>query len=194
VTLRRTWKPGDVIDIAMPFSVRVERAIDDPSVQSLFYGPNLLAVQNEPLGETLETGLLELELYRHMKLDGDLAPALTPAGAPLHFTLGERVLVPFHEADPQPGNTMPYHLYFRRREPNIVFASRDSGVPNRPRPADRLTFLDVLWDRAPFASAGAFTAAVQATATEWERLGLVQPNERSQILQAANSAARELEG
>ncbi len=43
--LSRRWNPGDRIDIVMPFSFRVERTIDDPTVQSIYYGPTLLAAQ-----------------------------------------------------------------------------------------------------------------------------------------------------
>ena len=54
--LSRDWSPGDVIDISMPFSFRTERAIDDPTIQSIYYGPILLAVQSEPVGEETAFG------------------------------------------------------------------------------------------------------------------------------------------
>ena len=84
VTLSRSWKNGDTIDIAMPFSFRTERALDNPAVQSIFYGPTLLAVQHDRVGTDLDTALIPLSFYRHVKLDGDLAPAMTPGTAPLH--------------------------------------------------------------------------------------------------------------
>jgi DUF1680 family protein len=154
VTLSRSWRSGDALEIEMPFSFRIERAPDDPSVQSLFYGPTLLAVQHEPVGQDLATGLIGLSLYRHFKLDGDLSPAMTPAAAPLHFTTGTYTLAPFFvadpSADPQSRATQPYHIYVRRHEPQVVFGSIDAGVPNSAR-EDRQTFLDVLWNDAPFA-------------------------------------------
>src|SRR6185295_8540799 len=53
VTLRRTWRAGDRIDIAMPFTFRTERAIDNAAVQSIFYGPTLMAVQHDAVGQNL---------------------------------------------------------------------------------------------------------------------------------------------
>jgi DUF1680 family protein len=196
VTLSRTWKSGDTIDIAMPFSFRTERALDNPAVQSIFYGPTLLAVQHDRVGTDLETGLLSLSFYRHLKLDGDLAPAMTPAAAPLHFTTGGFTLAPFFVADPaavgaEMTPTAPYHVYVRRAEPQIVFGSIDSGVPNSARD-DRLTFLDVLWEGAPFATHRDFTSAAARVAAEWEKAGRVTAQQRAAIMDAAAKAERDL--
>ena len=164
VTLSRQWRTGDKIEIAMPFSFRAERAIDNPAVQSIFYGPTLLAVQHDAVGKDLDTGLIKLSFYQHIKLDGDLAPAMKPGAAPLHFTTGGYTLAPFFVADPAPirrrgATDKPYHVYVRRQEPQIVFGSIDSGVA-KPRRARRLTFLDELWNEAPFANHRQFTNAV----------------------------------
>jgi len=195
VTLSRTWKTGDQIDVAMPFSFRTERAIDDATVQSIFYGPTLLAVQHDAVGQTLETGLLEVSFYRYMKLDGDLAPAMTPGTAPLHFTTSGYTLAPFFVADPSADadarTTSPYHVYVRRHEPQIVFGSIDSGVANRPR-ADGLTFLDDLWSGAPFTSHPQFMSAVTGIANAWQEAGRFSARERSAIVDAAANAEREL--
>jgi uncharacterized protein len=196
VTLSRQWKAGDRIDIGMPFSFRTERALDNPAVQSVFYGPTLLAVQHDVVGKDLETGLINLSFYRHLKLDGDLAPAMTPASAPLHFTTGDYTLAPFFVADPASGEgempqTKPYHVYVLRQEPGIVFGSVDSGVPNRAR-EDRLTFLDVLWDEAPFANHRQFTSAVARIAGEWQKAGRLSAQERTAVVDAAGKAERDL--
>ncbi|HYN06231.1 MAG TPA: beta-L-arabinofuranosidase domain-containing protein [Vicinamibacterales bacterium] len=196
VTLSRQWKTGDTIDIAMPFSFRTERALDNPAVQSIFYGPTLLAVQHDVVGKDLETGLINLSFYRHVKLDGDLAPALTPATAPLHFTTGGYTLAPFFVADPASGGgetpaTKPYHVYVRRHEPQIVFGSIDSGVLNRSR-EDRLTLLDVLWDEAPFANHREFTSAVARIAGEWQKAGRLTAQELAAVVDAAGKAERDL--
>lgn len=42
-TLKRKWKKGDVITVALPAMLRLEKAKDDPSMVSVFYGPVLLA-------------------------------------------------------------------------------------------------------------------------------------------------------
>jgi len=197
VTLSRQWRPGDRIEVEMPFSFRTERALDNPAVQSVFYGPTLLAVQHGVAGQDLESGLLGFSFYRHLKLDGDLAPAMTPGAAPLHFTTNGHTLAPFFVADPAAAEgpqlpaTAPYHIYIRRQEPQVVFGSIDSGVPNRSRD-DRLTFLDVLWDAAPFADHRVFTAAVSRLATEWQQAGRLTAQERSAIVDAAGKAERDL--
>jgi hypothetical protein len=196
LTVSRQWKTGDTIEIAMPFSFRTERTLDNPAVQSIFYGPTLLAVQHDAVGKDLDTGLIDFSFYRHVKLDGDLAPAMTPGPAPLHFTTGSHTLAPFFVADPAPAGaeppaTKPYHVYVRRHEPQIVFGSIDAGVPNAKR-EDGLTFLDVLWGDAPFANHRAFTSAVARIATEWEKAGRFTAQERAAVVTAAGKAEQEL--
>jgi DUF1680 family protein len=194
VTVSRNWKPGDRIDIAMPFSFRTERAIDNAAVQSIFCGPTLLALQHDAVGQDLETGLIKLSFYQHLKLDGDLAPAMMPASAPLRFTTGGYTLAPFFVADPSTeaeSRTAPYHVYVRRHEPAIVFRSIDSGVANRAR-EDGLTFLDALWDGAPFRSHRDFMTAVNRTAGIWRQAGRLSEQERTAVVAAAAKAEREL--
>jgi hypothetical protein len=191
VSINRQWRSGDRVEIAMPFSFRVERALDDPSVQSIFYGPTLLALQHEAVGKDLATGLIPVSFYGQMKIDGDLAPAMTPAASPLHFTTNGHSLAPFFVADPAQGteNTpaRPYHIYVRRQEPQIIFGGIDSGVPNRAGD-DKLTFLDVVWADAPFASHRQFTAAVDRVAAAWEQAGRLSAAERKAIASAAAKA------
>lgn len=43
VSLERTWKDGDVIEVEMPFSIRYEAMPDDPNRIAFFYGPVVLA-------------------------------------------------------------------------------------------------------------------------------------------------------
>jgi DUF1680 family protein len=62
ITIDRQWKTGDKIEIEMPLSFRAERTIDDPAVQSIYYGPTLLAVQAPAVGNSLETGLINVSL------------------------------------------------------------------------------------------------------------------------------------
>ena len=52
VTISRKWKNGDTIDIKMPFQFHLEPVMDQQNIASLFYGPVLLAAQeNEPRKE-----------------------------------------------------------------------------------------------------------------------------------------------
>ncbi|MEO8624901.1 MAG: beta-L-arabinofuranosidase domain-containing protein, partial [bacterium] len=192
VTIDRTWKTGDRLEIAMPMSFRTERTIDDPSVQSIYYGPTLLALQAARAGDTLETGLINVSLYKHFALSGDFGSGMTPvAGKPLHFTANGQTLAPVFVADPQAGDSQPYHMYVRRHEPTIVFGSTDSGVSNTKRD-DGITFLDALWATAPFADHGKFMAAVERTASEWRSAGRVSAPEHTAIVQAARRAKGDL--
>ncbi len=43
VTLTRTWKTGDRVEMQMPMSLRVEKMPDEPSTQAVMYGPLALA-------------------------------------------------------------------------------------------------------------------------------------------------------
>ena len=192
VTLDRQWKTGDKIEIAMPLSFRAERTIDDPAVQSIYYGPTLLAVQAPAVGNSLETGLINVSLYRSFKLTGDFSAAMTPvADKPLHFTYNGQTLAPFFVSDPQAGQTQPYHMYLRRQEPAIVFGSVDSGVANAKRD-DGVTFLDAVWAGAPFADHGRFMTSVERVAAEWSTAGRLTAAQQSDILQAARRAEKDL--
>ncbi|GAA2333036.1 hypothetical protein [Streptomyces cuspidosporus] len=91
-------------------------------------------------------------------------------------------LAPFHIAD-----DARYHAYFKRVEPVVVFGAADSGVRNRAR-GDGLTFLDVLWEQAPFVSSGRFVGAVRALAGTWLAEGLFTRAERVRVVAAAVGA------
>ena len=173
LTLSRNWQPGDRITVSAPYRLRVERALDDPTVQSLFYGPVLLVARSQT------TTLRTFSFYKDFTLRGDLAATVRPEGRPLHFTTHGLTLAPFHIAD-----TARYHAYFKRSEPVVVFGTATSGVPNRTRP-DGLTFLDVLWARAPFATQGAFVDAVRVLAETWLSQGLFSGAERDAVVAAA---------
>ena len=43
VTIARAWNVGDVVALTLPAALRLEKAKDDPSMVSLFFGPVLLA-------------------------------------------------------------------------------------------------------------------------------------------------------
>ncbi|GIH25297.1 hypothetical protein Aph01nite_36070 [Acrocarpospora phusangensis] len=205
VTLSRTWHSGDVIDVSMPFSIRIERAIDRPDTQSIMWGPLLMPILGNPGGGTYR----ELSLYRYLKRDGDYSrAAITAAGTnaagdPLFTTHGFN-LRPWYV-----GDTQAHSAYFRRVEPKIVFGSIDSGVPNVkrndglpnydvpvtgvPSPGtDGLTFLDVVWDKAPFATHAAFVTTVTETAEAFVTAGLLTAEQKDTVVAAAVSARGEL--
>ncbi|MEV6846639.1 beta-L-arabinofuranosidase domain-containing protein [Actinoplanes sp. NPDC051411] len=203
VTLSRTWSPGDVVEIRMPFSIHIERAIDRPDTQAVFWGPVLLQI----LGGG--TTWRELTLYAGLKLDGDYSRAAVTAGPPTAtgdptFLAGGLTLRPYYISDNQAASS-----YFRRTEPAIVFGSTGTGVPNRKRDdglprydvpvagvtspgTDGPTFLDVLWDQAPFATHGQFVTAVGDTAAAFVIAGIFTAGERDAIISAAAAAEAEL--
>lgn len=204
-TLRRTWRPGDVVDVSMPFSIRIERAIDRPDTQAIFWGPLLMPILGNPGGGSYR----ELTLYRYLKRDGDYSrAAITPAGTSgagdQLFTTHGFTLRPWYV-----GDTQAHSAYFRRVEPQIVFGTIDSGVPNVkrndglpnydvpvqgvPSPGtDGPTFLDVVWDNAPFATHGAFVSTVARTAEEFVAAGLLTREQKDTVVASAASAKDEL--
>ena len=126
----------------------MERTLDQPQTQSIAYGPIPLVIQDAA------TSYLDLSFYKDFTLSGDLSHAITPASDPMTFTTNGYTLAPFYNDD-----TKPYHVYFHRSEPEIVFGAVDSGVQNYAQ-GDGLTFLDVVWARAPFDSQGEFRHVV----------------------------------
>jgi hypothetical protein len=60
-------------------------------------------------------------------------------------------------------------------------------VPNHQR-ADGLSFLDAVWDSAPFTDQAAFVRAVSTVSSDWLAQGLLTRSERQQVLAAANQA------
>ncbi|CAL9644659.1 hypothetical protein SUDANB145_06425 [Streptomyces sp. enrichment culture] len=180
-TVSRTWRDGDTVRVAMPFRLRVERALDDPSTQALFLGPvNLVA-------RSSSTGFLEVGLYGGAGLSGDLLPALTPVpGAPLHFTLDGLDGVqwaPFAE-----GTEDPAHVYVRRAEPRIVFGGTDAGVAN-PARADGTTLLDEVWAGAPFRSKDALVRRVRSVVAGWVADGLLGRADGERVVATARRAS-----
>ena len=81
--------------------------------------------------------------------------------------------------------------------PNI---KRDDGLPDYDVPVqgitspghDGLTFLDILWDQAPFPDQGTFVAAVTATATDFVTRGLLTSAQKNAVVSAATQAAPSL--
>jgi DUF1680 family protein len=174
-TISRTWAPGDTVDIAMPFRLRTERTRDIPSRQAIAYGPVPMVLKSPA------TAYQGLSLFRSVGLAGDLSHAVTSTG-PMTFSMNGLPLAPFYL-----GDTDPYHGYFTRVEPRIVFGAVDSGVANRQRP-DGLTFLDAVWDGAPFVDRAAFMRAVMSMSSDWLAQGLLTRSERQRVLSAATQA------
>lgn len=176
LSLSRSWQRGDRVAVSAPYRLRIERALDDPSVQSVFYGPVLLTAQSQ------ESAFRVFSFYKDFTLRGDLADAIKSGGRPMYFTTHGLTLAPFHV-----GDETRYHAYFKRSEPVVVFGTKNSGVPNRAR-GNGLTFLDVLWAQAPFTTSGVFVQAVRTLADTWLSEGLFSRTERDSVVAAAVGA------
>ena len=176
VTLSRRWRSGDTVEIAAPFTLRIERALDDPATQSIAYGPVPLVI------ESSATSYQNLTLYRDYPLSRDLSRAVRPGATPMTFTAGGLTLVPFYL-----NTTANYHMYFKRMEPEVVFGSTDTGVANRAG-GDGRTFLDEVWDEGPFMNRAAFIRAVADVSSGRFAAGDLSRQERQTLLVAASRA------
>ena len=101
VTLDRQWTKGDTIDISMPFSFRVEKALNDKAIQSVLYGPTLMVVRDGT------PSYREFTFFKDLKLDGDLAAAIEPTDVPMHFTTHGYTLAPYYISYLAPGSSTP---------------------------------------------------------------------------------------
>ncbi|GAA5186584.1 hypothetical protein GCM10023322_33140 [Rugosimonospora acidiphila] len=188
VTIDRTWASGDTIDIAMPLSFRVEMAIDNKAIQSIMYGPTLMVVLDAT------PSYRNFTFYRDLKLNGDLASSIKPTEAPMQFTTQGYTLRPYYVSDPVPGQYDAYHPYVQRIEPEVVFGSYGSGVPNDGvRDQDGETFLDRVWAEAPFAKYSDFFQQVLQLSADWVSAGRHTDAQRRAIVNAAARAQRDLE-
>ena len=93
LTLDRTWKNGDRIDVEMPMRLTVEAMPDDPSIQAFLYGPLVLA------GDLGNEGLTEQMII------GPQGPAVRrPDGPPANPNrpMLEAISIPLHASGPDP--------------------------------------------------------------------------------------------
>jgi DUF1680 family protein len=88
VTLRRTWRANDAIDLRIPFVFALAPVMDQPNVAAIFYGPVLLAAEESaPRND-----------WRPITLDGaDLSASATGDPASLRFTIDGVPFKPFFE-------------------------------------------------------------------------------------------------
>lgn len=89
LTLRRTWKANDSVEIRAPFHFYLVSVVDQPNVAAIFYGPVLLAAEEDgPRGD-----------WRRVKLDGhDISKSVTGDPATLRFTIDGARFKPFFES------------------------------------------------------------------------------------------------
>ncbi|WAX81388.1 glycoside hydrolase family 127 protein [Streptomyces sp. KMM 9044] len=174
-SVRRTWQAGDTVRVLVPFRLRAERALDDPTLQPLFPGPvNLVA-------RAPSTEHLQCALYGNVGLSGDLLPSLTPvAGKRLHHTLNGVGFAPFPEggrepdARPLPALGPPCGLRRRRR---------------RPRPGRRRHAAGRDLGGALFGSKGALVTRVRTTVADRALAGLPSGTDGDRVARTAQNAS-----
>ena len=88
LTLSRTWRANDTVELRMPFSFSMDYVMDQPNVASIFYGPVLLAA--EEAGPRTD--------WRQVTLDAtDIGKSIEGDPATLRFSTGDARLKPFYE-------------------------------------------------------------------------------------------------
>jgi hypothetical protein len=88
LTLGQTWKDGDVIELRMLFGFHLWPVMDQPNIASLFYGPVLVAAEEQANRSTWRPITLQRE---------DLAKSITGDPRTLRFKVGDASFKPFYE-------------------------------------------------------------------------------------------------
>ncbi|MDD7945889.1 glycoside hydrolase family 127 protein [Microbacterium sp. NE2HP2] len=137
VTIDRTWRGDERIELTLPAALRSEPTIDDPGLRSLRYGPHALVARDEsttPIERAWDARRMPGGAIR-ADLD-DVSEALAATGA---------VSIAGLRHEPVwNGSDERYHLYSRADDRTIGFAGVETGVPARRR-ADGTTLIDALW-------------------------------------------------
>lgn len=88
LTINRTWKSGDVIELKMPFQFHLSPVMDQQNIASLFYGPIQLAAQETEARNE----------WRKVTLDAkDISKSIKGDPSKLEFTIGDVVFKPFYQ-------------------------------------------------------------------------------------------------
>jgi DUF1680 family protein len=88
LTLRRTWRDDDTIELRMPLHFYLDPLMDQPNIASVFYGPVLLAAQES--GPRTD--------WRTVTLDaGDIGKSITGNPGTLRFSIDGVAFKPFYE-------------------------------------------------------------------------------------------------
>jgi DUF1680 family protein len=95
LSITRSWKTGDRIEISLPMKLRVEAMADDPTLQAFLYGPIVLAgdLGSDGLTDAMQTGpnaprirqAPALEIPEFTEMGADPAIWIKPADKALSF-------------------------------------------------------------------------------------------------------------
>lgn len=88
LSISRKWKNGDTVELKIPFQFHLEPVMDQQNIASLFYGPILLAAQeNEPLNA-----------WRKITLNAeDIGKSISGDASLLQFNIDGVIFKPFYE-------------------------------------------------------------------------------------------------
>ena len=87
LTIDRTWKTGDRIELELPMHLSAEAMPDDPKLQAFLYGPLVLAgdLGNEGLTDKLIIGPNAPQMYRQPRPDAPPQAANRPMAPKLEI-------------------------------------------------------------------------------------------------------------
>jgi len=89
LSLGKSWRANDTIELRMPMHFHLEPVVDQPNVASLFYGPILLAAEES--GPRTD--------WRQITLDAnDIGKSITGDPATLRFSVDGVAFKPFNES------------------------------------------------------------------------------------------------
>ena len=144
LTIRRTWKTGDRVEVSLPMALRLECMPDDARVGAVMYGPVVLSAALGPLSEVdKQYARSELTVTGHHGPTGDPVPVprlIVPnddpnawikpvAGKPLTFrTAGV--------GKPNDLNLVPFYKLFNERYSvylTILLPGQEEAPPNKSR-------------------------------------------------------------
>jgi DUF1680 family protein len=78
LTVNRTWKAGDKIELSLPMSLHIDSMPDDPTIQAMMYGPLVLAGRFDAVGKELQYGDYEPKTNPPIKVPDIVVDANTP--------------------------------------------------------------------------------------------------------------------
>jgi len=179
-TVDREWRPGDVVDLVLPRTLRTESAVDDPHLQTVVLGPSVLVARSD------QTTFLDVPLPERRRTDGGIVPDGADASEQLRKS-GEILVAGVAFRPVWTGSDEKYHMYVRATAHEIAFAGTSSGVPVRRR-EDGSSLLDDVWrDPAP-RDASALRDRVVDGVVRARGEGLISSDEAARVLAAAAAA------
>lgn len=147
LSVKRAWKPGDVVTLKLPAALRLERAKDVPSMVSVFYGPLLLAGRLG--GDGMPNDFADKDAY--LKLPPSPVPAIVNASAnPADWlSLADAATLTFKARDAGPASGLVFQpLYAVHHERYSVYweltdnASKATSASTTAPAADNASALD----------------------------------------------------